>query len=107
MKNRCKFQADYEWRNELADDEVKDLDEEWKKETINFQADNEMNFQETVKADEVELDYSDQTSFMICWWVISRLHIQCILFKSSSSLNSFECLVSSWAIFLAWVFFLV
>ena len=33
---------------------------------IDFQADNEMNFQETVEADEVELNHSDQTSFMTC-----------------------------------------
>jgi len=94
MKNRCEFRADDERENELVD-KVEDLDEERKKETVSFRADNEINSQETVKADKVELNYSDQTSFMICWRVISCLHIQCISFKSSSSLNSFKCLVSS------------
>jgi len=93
VKNRCKFRADDERRDELADDEVEDLDKEWKRETvsfwadnwtnsrvswtgeadeeddwaektINFRADNETNSQETIEADEVELDHSDQTSFM-------------------------------------------
>ncbi len=32
---------------------------------IDFQTDNEMNSQ-TVEADEVELNHSNQTSFMIC-----------------------------------------
>ncbi len=66
MKNRCKSRADDERRDELADDEVEILDEDRAKETIDFQADNEMNFQETVEANEVELNHSDQTSFMIC-----------------------------------------
>ncbi len=103
MKNRCKFQADDEWKDELADNEVENLNKEQKKETVSFQAnnwtnswvswtdeadeeddwaekmidfwtDNEMNSQ-TVKTDEVELNHSNQTSFMICWRVISRLHI--------------------------------
>jgi len=65
MKNRCEFRADDERENELVD-KVEDLDEERKKETVSFRADNEINSQETVKADEVELNYSDQTSFMIC-----------------------------------------
>jgi hypothetical protein len=66
VNNRCKFQVDDERRDELADDEVENLDEDRAKETIDFQADNEMNSQETVEADEVELNHSDQTSFMIC-----------------------------------------
>jgi len=66
VKNRCKSRADDERRDELADDEVEILDEDRAKETIDFQADNEMNFQETVEANEVELNHSDQTSFMIC-----------------------------------------
>ncbi len=44
---------------------------------------------------------------MTRWRVISRSHIWCISFKSSSSLSSFECLVSSWAISLTQVFFWV
>ena len=59
VKNRCKFWADDKRRDELANDEVENLDEDRVKETINFQADNEMNFQETVEADEVELNHSD------------------------------------------------
>ena len=130
VKNRCKSQADDERRNELADDEVEDLDEDQTRETvsfradnwtnsrvswtdeadeendraektINFWADNKINSQETVEADEVELNHSDQTSFITRWQVISRSHIQCISFKSSSSLSSFKCLVSSWVISLA------
>ncbi len=136
MKNRCKSQADDERRDELADDEVKNLDKEqerktvnfwadnwmnswvsqtdeadeeddWAEKTIDFQTDNETNFQETVEADEVKLNHLNQTSFMICWRVIFHLHIQCISFKSSSSLSSFECFISSWTIFLTWVFFWV
>ncbi len=135
VKDRCKSRADDERRNELADDEVENLDEDRAEETvsfwagnwtnsrvswtgeageeddraektIDFRADNETNFQ-TVKADEVELDHSGQTSFMTRWRVISRSHIRCISFKSSSSLSSFECLVSSWAISLTQVFFWV
>ncbi len=126
VKNRCKFRADDKQENELVN-EVKNLNEKWEKETvsfqtdnwtnsrvswtdeadekddwaekmINFQADNKMNFQETVEADEVELDHSDQTSFQVCCRVIFHLYIQCISFKSSSSLSSFEWSVSSWAI---------
>ncbi len=40
VKNRCKFRADDERRDELADDEVENLDEEREKETVSFQADN-------------------------------------------------------------------
>ncbi len=93
VKNRCKSWADDERRDELADDKVENLDEEQERETVSFQADNwtnswvswtdeadeeddwaekiinfwtdnEMNSQETVEADEVELNHSDQTSFM-------------------------------------------
>jgi len=53
MKNRCEFRADDERENELVD-KVEDLDEERKKETVSFRADNEINSQETVKADKVE-----------------------------------------------------
>jgi len=105
VKNRCKFRANDERRDELADDEMKNFRVSWTDEAdeendraekmIDFRADNKMNSQETVEANEVELDHSDQTSFMICWRVIFRSHIRCISFKSSSSLSSFECLVSS------------
>ncbi len=103
MKNRCKFRADDERRNELVDDKVENLDKNRAKEMINLQADNWANFlvswtdeaDELNEADEVKWDHLDQTSFWVCCRVISRLHIQCISFKSSSSLSSFECLVSS------------
>jgi len=36
MKNRCKSQADDERRDELADDEVKNLDKEQERKTVNF-----------------------------------------------------------------------
>jgi len=40
MKNRCKFRADDERRNELVDDKVENLDKNRAKEMINLQADN-------------------------------------------------------------------
>ncbi len=40
VKNRCKFRADDERRDELVDDEVEDLDEDRARETIDFRADN-------------------------------------------------------------------
>ena len=36
VKNRCKSRADDERRNELADDEVENLDEDRAKETVSF-----------------------------------------------------------------------
>ncbi len=36
MKNHCKSRADDERRNELADDEVENLDEDRAKETVSF-----------------------------------------------------------------------
>jgi len=88
VKNRYKFRADDERENELVDDKVENLDEDWARETvsfwadnwmksrvswtdeadeeddwaekmIDFQTDNEMNSQETVKANKVELNHSD------------------------------------------------
>ncbi len=66
VKDRCKSRADDERRNELADDEVENLDEDRARETIDFRAGNGTNSQETAEADEVELDHSGQTSFMTC-----------------------------------------
>jgi len=40
VKNRCKFQADDEREDELADDEVENRDENQARETMSFQADN-------------------------------------------------------------------
>jgi len=40
VKNRCKFRADDERKDELADNKVENLNEEQKKETVSFQADN-------------------------------------------------------------------
>jgi len=36
VKNRCKSRADDERRDELADDEVENLDEERERETVSF-----------------------------------------------------------------------
>ncbi len=66
MKIRCKFRANDERRDELADDEVENLDEDWAKETINFRADNWANslVSWTDEADEIneanEVDEADE-----------------------------------------------
>ncbi len=62
VKNRCKFQADDEREDELADDEVENRDENQARETMSFQADNWVSFQVSQADEADEIDEADEVN---------------------------------------------